>query len=99
MDTWYRLSLGDGVMASGPSAEIEASFQKSFREAGSPTDMAIFTRAESEGRVYCEIIAYFSPAAHDLAKTLDAQACGIPEKLGLRLLAGVSEAWTVLFEE
>lgn len=48
MDIWYTLSLGDGVMAGTPSAEIQDLFQRSFSAAGSPPDMAVFTRPESE---------------------------------------------------
>jgi len=59
--------------------------------------MAVFTRPESEGRLYCEIIAYFSPAAADVAKVFDADPCGKPEMAGLALLAGNPDCWKVLF--
>lgn len=99
MDIWYTLSLGDGVMAGTPSAEIQDLFQRSFSAAGSPPDMAVFTRPESEGRLYCEIMAYFSPAAVDVAKTFDAQPCTKPDRTGLGLLAGDEQAWSILFPE
>ena len=47
MKHWYSLSLGDGMMAPLPSAEIEAQFQRLFAAAGKPPEMAVFTRAES----------------------------------------------------
>jgi hypothetical protein len=96
---WYSLSLGDGMMAPTPSAEIEERFQESFAAAGKPDDMAVFTRPESEGRVYCEIIAYFSPAARDVAKAFNAEPCGKPARAGLGLLAGKKNSWSVLFPE
>jgi hypothetical protein len=97
METWYSLSLGDGMMAGAPAAEIEELFLKQFSKAGEPPAMAVFTRPESEGRLYCEIIAYFSPAAADVAKAFDADPCGKPEKAGLGLLAGNPDCWKVFF--
>jgi len=86
-------------MAATPSAEIEERFQRSFIAAGKPPDMAVFTRLESEGRLHCEVIAYFSPAAVDVAKAFDAQPCTKPMRAGLGLLAGDEHAWSALFHE
>lgn len=99
MNTWYSLSLGDGMMAATPSAEIEEKFLRSFTTAGKPPEMAVFTRAESEGHLHCEVFAYFSPAASDVAKALDAEPCEKPARAGLGLLAGDERAWLVLFPE
>ena len=86
-------------MAAIPSAEIEQNFQRSFTASGQPPDMAVFTRSESEGRLHCEVIAYFSPAAVDIAKAFDAQPCAKPVRAGLGLLAGNAQAWSLLFPE
>ena len=99
MNTWYLMSLGDGIMAATPSAEIQEKFLQSFTAAGNPPDMAVFTRAESEGRLHCEIMAYFSPAAKEVAKTFGAQPCEKPSKAGLGLLAGEKVSWSILFPE
>jgi hypothetical protein len=99
MNSWYALSLGDGVMASGPSAEIEERFLPFFAAAGKPPEMAVYTRPESENRLYCEVIAYFSPASVDVAKACDAHPCAKPERSGLRLLAGDEQSWSILFPE
>lgn len=99
MDNWYSVSLGDGIMAANPSAEIEERFQRMFTAAGKPSDMAVFTRPESEGRLYCEVIAYFSPAAVEVAKAFDAKPCAKPVRAGLGLLAGDERSWSVLFPE
>jgi hypothetical protein len=98
-DRWYSLSLGDGIMAGTPAAEIEELFLKRFSESGSPTAMAVFTRPESEGRLYCEVMAYFSPAAAGVAQAFDAAPCRKPERSGLGLLAGDPGCWQVLFPE
>jgi len=97
MNPWYSISLGDGIIAPASSAEIEERFQPLFAAAGSLLDMAVFTRAESEGRLHCEVIAYFSPAAADVAKAFDAQPCAKPARAGLGLLAGDNLSWSKLF--
>ena len=99
MSPWYRLSLGDGMTAGLPSAEIEEAFRPAFVAAGSPPEMAVFTRPESEGRLYCEVIAYFSPAASAIAEVFDAEPCVKPARSGLALLAGDEESWFALFDE
>lgn len=97
MKSWYRISLGDGMIAPMPSAEIEEAFRQAFVDAGSPPDMAVFTRPESEGRLHCEVIAYFSPAAQKVAREFDAEPCEKPARVGLGLLAGSEQCWSVLF--
>ena len=99
MDTWYSKELGDAIMASLPSDEIEAAFQQLYIDAGRPLNMAVFTRQESEGRLHCEVTAYFSPAAVDVAKAFGGQPCEKPALSGLGLLAGDTLSWSVLFPE
>jgi hypothetical protein len=99
MDSWYSKELGDAIAASMPSAEIEQAFQQAFAAAGKPLNMAVFTRQESEGRLHCEVTAYFSPAAKDVAHTFDARPCERPALNSLALLAGDTLSWTVLFPE
>ena len=59
MDLWYSVILGDGMTAAMPSNEIEDAFRLAFIAAGKPRDMAVFTRSDSEGRLHCEVTAYF----------------------------------------
>ena len=59
----------------------------------------MFTRSESEGRLHCEVIGYFSPAAVEVAKAFDAQPCTKPMQAALSLLAGDEHSWAVPFEE
>lgn len=99
MHIWYSISLGDGMMAATPSDEIEKAFLTAFNKAGRPPGMAVFTRPESEGRLHCEIIAYFSPAAEKLAKSFGARPCSKPARAGLGLLAGDERSWAVLFPD
>ena len=99
MEIWYSLVLGDGMTSGAFSAEVEEAFAPTFLAAGRPPAMAVFTRPESEGRLHCEVIAYFSPAARDVANALDAEPCERPTRAGLSLLAGDAASWTLLFPE
>ena len=99
MESWFSVSLGDGMLAPTPSAEIEEVFQPAYAAAGKPPEMAVFTRPESEGRLHCEVMAYFSPAAQEVAEAFDAEPSGKPARAGLGLLAGMEECWSVLFPE
>ena len=99
MNSWRSKALGDGITAPGPAAQIEAAFLPVYAAAGGPAEMAVFTRSESEGRLHCEVIAYFSPAAAELAMAFDAQPCQTPARAELSLLAGDERAWRVLFPE
>lgn len=97
--TWFSLPLGDGMMADEPSEEIRAAFEAAFKSAGEPADMAVFKRLESEGRLHCEVIAYFSPSASGVAQLFDAEPCQRPSRSGLGLLAGDEDSWSVLFPD
>jgi len=99
MESWYSKELGDAITASMPSAEIEQVFERVFVTAGKPINMAVFTRQESEGRLHCEVTAYFSPAAKDVAHTFDARPCSKPKFSNLTMLAGDTLAWSILFPE
>jgi len=99
MATWYSMSLGDGMTSGAPAAEIEEALRRLFTAAGRSPDQAVFTRPESEGRLHCEVIAYFSPAAEDVAKIFDTEPCEKPERAGLGLLVGDEHSWSVLFAE
>lgn len=98
MTYWYSKSLGDGMWADGAAEEIQALFQPRFAAAQRSAAMAVFTRHE-EGRLHCEVIAYFSPAAGDLAQALGASPCPKPIRHGLTLLAGEESCWSLLFPE
>ena len=97
MSTWFSKQLGDGIVAQMPSTEIEEAFQPLFAAAGNPADMAVFTRYDSEGHLQCEVMAYFSPAAAEVARLFDAEPCARPPRDGLGLLAGDQRCWPVLF--
>jgi len=99
MRSWYCLSLGDGMTAPLPSDEIAAAFEQVYAAAGRPPEMAVFTRPESEGRLHCEVMAYFSPSAGEIAESFDAEPCDPPVSSGLKLLAGDPQSWSVLFQE
>ncbi len=99
MNYWYTLNLGDAMLASEAIANVTECFMEAFIKAGQPLDMAVFARHESEGRLHCEVIIYFSPAAQQIAETLNAKPCIQPTRTDLTLLAGKPEIWDLLFQE
>ena len=99
MEKWYSIGLGDGMLAVEPSQEIQELFSEAYSAKGIPPEIAVFTRYESEGRLHCEVVAYFSPAAAEIAKALDAEPCEKPVRAGLGLLVGDERAWSSLFGE
>ena len=99
MRRWFSKGLGDGLLAGEPLGRIEELFLSEYARAGGPRDMAIFVRHESEGRLHCEVRAYFSPASAVVARAVDADPCDRPLPEGLSLLAGAHESWLVLFPD
>lgn len=99
MQTWFSKSLGDGMTAYEPSDEVEKAFLPLYAAAGKPVDMAVFTRFDSEGRLQCEVTAFFSPAAAEVARSVGAAPCMPPPRDGLILLIGDIGSWGALFPE
>lgn len=100
MNTWFSKSLGDAIYGGdGVLTKLAADVQQMLAQAGDPPDMAVFTRLESEGRLHCELVVYFSPAAYQVADLLGADPCEKPGPAGLDLLAGKTACWSVLFPE
>ena len=99
MSHWFAKSLGDALLAGELRSRIEVVFRTEYAGAGRPVDMAVFVRQESEGRLHCEVRAYFSPAAARVARAVDAAPCNPPVPDGLDLLAGVPESWRTLFPD
>ena len=96
---WFSKALGDGVWAYSKTDQIKDLFEPLFVLAGRPPEMAVFTRHESEGRLHCEVIAYFSPSAATVAHVLHAQPCDKPCRGELDLLAGEPQCWPILFTD
>lgn len=99
MAVWFSKSLGDGMLAYEPQCELEELFLSMYAQVGSPKDMAVFMRHESDGRLHCEVKVYFSPASLSVAKAVNAQPCQKPSSDGLSLLAGAEASWSLLFPE
>ena len=97
LNDWFSRNLGDAVMAQDEVGELEARCSEVFEQSNRPEDMAVFIRHESEGRLHCEVVVYFSPASRSLASEFGAEPCQRPSPNGLGLLAGSEESWAVLF--
>ncbi len=98
MHTWFSQSLGDGILAFEPKEALREQFERTFAQTAS-ADAAVFTRHELEGRLQCEVIAYFSPATAELAHSVGATPCERPSTHDLDLLVGDSDSWMTLFPD
>lgn len=99
MHTWFIKQLGDGILTYEIIDKVQEMFPILFNAAGRPADMAVFTRHELEGRLHCEVTAYFSPAAESIARQLGAKVCEKPFRADLDLLAGEPGCWEALFTD
>lgn len=79
--------------------QLKDEFLLEYVQSENPIEMAVFTRHESEGRLHCELVAYFSPTSVVVAKKFDAEPCVRPIPAGLNLLAGSEDCWSALFPE
>ena len=94
---WFTKNLGDAMLARDALTQLEALFLSTYGDSGRGNGIGIFIRHESEGRLHCEVKAYFSPDTVMLAKTVDAAPCARPSRDGLSLLVGAEAAWNTLF--
>ena len=99
MSTWFTKNLGDAMLADEALDHIKNLFLFALEKTDKNNDTAIFTRHESEGRLHCEVIAYFSPSTAIIASAVDATPCSRPSPDGLGLLIGSTQAWSILFPE
>jgi len=96
---WFRKNLGDAMLAGEALGQLETQYSSTYSASGRSDKIAVFIRHESEGRLHCEVKAYFSPDTVDLAKKVDADPCTKPSPEGLSLLVGNGNSWQSLFPE
>ncbi len=99
MGKWFRKNLGDAMLAFMELDQVEAVCQSAYIKTNCTKEMAVLLRHESEGRLQCEVVIYFSPAMAEIAGELGAIPCEQPTKYDLSLLVGSSAAWSVFFPE
>lgn len=84
--SWYRLDLGDALLAERELATLGDLCRRTFEKSGRPVGWAVY-QAHVSGDLHCRAQLFFSPAASELARELGAQYCDeLPEGPGL--LAG-----------
>ncbi len=92
MTDWHVSNLGDAMLAHDALVAIQRRFDEACRECKCPAEMGMFVRHVSEGRLHCQVLVYFTPAASAIAREFDAVACARPASAGLDLLAGHAES-------
>lgn len=88
MESWHYLNLGDAMLAGEALETIKASFASEYADGRRANEAGLFVRHESEGRLHCEVVVYFPPAAASLARRLGAIPCAKPSTHDLGLLTG-----------
>jgi hypothetical protein len=96
MSAWFTKNFGDAMLAGEALAQLEELFLSVYGKSDSANKIAIFIRHESEGRLHCEVKAYFSPDAVIVAKTVGADPCKRPSRDGLSLFIGSEDSWLAL---
>lgn len=79
------------MLAAEPVYQLRKRFIAWYEQAGCPEQVALFMRHESEGRLHCEVMVYFSPAAEAIAREAGATPCPAPSGYGLSLIEGSGE--------
>ena len=99
MMRWHVKSLGDPMLADDGIEQLTTAFRRAHADSGSPKEMAVFIRHESEGQLHCEVKVYFAPAAARFAQDNGGTPCMRPSLESLSLLAGPEGSWDLLFPE
>jgi len=94
VNTWRSVELGDQREVYGKTLAIEKLFTPLFAVAGCPGEMAVFYRYDRYRNIET---AYFSPAAHEVAKRFNATPCEKPSRELLRLILGDDGCELLLF--
>lgn len=81
---WFSLSLGDGLCALPLLDDLLADFAARPAVDG----QALLLLRDTDGRLQCELTAYFTPAAASLARAWGARPCLRPSPDNLERLAG-----------
>ena len=92
MTDWFVSNLGDAMLADDALAAVRRRFDDACRECECPAEMGLFVRHVSEGRLHCQVLVYFTPAASAVAREFGAVPCARPASAGLDLLAGDGKA-------
>lgn len=84
--SWYRLDLGDALLAEGELADIRRRSRAAFEAAGRPPGWAVYV-VHVSGDLHCRAQVFLSPVAAELARGLGARPCPPPQK-GTSPMAG-----------
>ncbi|WP_374972580.1 hypothetical protein [Spongiibacter marinus] len=92
---WHCLNLGDALLAEPQHTALVTDFQR--RYSASATPRVLITRHESEGRLHCEVLVYFSPGCEALVAAWQARPCRAPGGSGLSYSTGAGSEWQRAF--
>lgn len=85
MESWHVLEVDRTATFKKMVSKIQISYETLSIKYGSPYDMGIYSRKDSEAD---KIFFYFTPAAKPIAEKFKAVECEAPAKDGLELTVG-----------
>ncbi len=83
METWFRLNLGDAMLAGQELTRIQTRFSEYRESSPNKDNLQIYSRHESESSLHCELILYLTPSCNDFASQFNASTCRKPSPDGL----------------
>lgn len=75
---WFRLDLGDALLAERRIHELRSRAQSAYADAGRPSGWAVYLQHVS-GELHCRAVVIFSPQAAQWARLLGAVPCAAPD--------------------
>jgi hypothetical protein len=94
--SWAALVLGDGVTALEPLGRLQERVVEEAQREDRDGIVVLLTRHDDAG-LHCQVTAFFSPAAGELARAAGAVPCAPPPRRGLVYAAGDPDWEEALF--
>jgi hypothetical protein len=87
MHSWFKLNLGDAMLANEALSDIKACLSTVYEVEGRPECMLAIYRHESE-RLHCNLVVYLTAELQHAAMLDDVVSCNIPLLSDSGFLAG-----------
>jgi hypothetical protein len=87
MSSWFKINLGDAMLANEVLAEIKTSLSNVYEQAEKSEDMLAIYRHESAG-LHCSLVVYLTSEFQRTAMLENTQRCNPPPLSDSGFLAG-----------
>ena len=87
MHTWFKINLGDAMLANESLSDLKVRLTRVYEVAGRPECMLAIYRHETAG-LHCNVVVYLTRKFQEAARLDDAVSCNIPPFIDSGLLVG-----------